>query len=284
MGGPRNGKWRRREHTCVGCGAVFIAIPSRTWCSRACRDSKRLIPPRACIQCGAVFKADNKTKQFCGKQCWLDSIHAVPAEVRREHALAVRRAWKEVNKEKLRAQYTTGRWRERSKVWRAANQEKVAASLARYKENNPERVREAKMSYSNSDRGKEIREKHRRKVWSNPPLRMKRIVNAAFVRAIRNDIEFDQCIREMFIDNPPMVCACCGVGFNYNDMPSKERQRTSPSIDRVDNDKGYVVGNVQMICWGCNADKSHLTIEKLERFLSYIKTYAGKMPVTVGAL
>jgi len=111
---------------------------------------------------------------------------------------------------------------------------------------------------------------------------MIRIVKAAFVRAVRNDIEFDQCIKEMFAEHPPMSCVCCGIAFNYNEEPSRTRKRNSPSIDRVDNDKGYVVGNVQMICWGCNEDKSHLTVEKLERFLDYIKTYAGRMPVTTG--
>ena len=110
---------------------------------------------------------------------------------------------------------------------------------------------------------------------------MKMLVEGAFVRAIRSELEFDQCLKGIFMDNPPMTCACCGVAFNYASEPSSERQRTSPSIDRVDNTKGYVVGNTQIICWGCNTDKSHLTVERMEQFIAYIKKYIGHMPCEV---
>lgn len=212
----------------------------------------------------------------------MNKLNPMPTpEEKREKQQATSRAWKAQNKEKIRALYLSEPAKETQRKWRAAHPEKVREYYRRYRERRTESVIEASRKYWNSERGRNVHEKHRRKIWSDPSLRMTRIVKAAFVRAIRNDIAFDQCLLEILPANPPMICACCGVGFNYNEDPSRTRQRTSPSIDRVDNEKGYVVGNVQIICWGCNEDKSHLTVERMEQFIAYIKSHVGKMPCEV---
>lgn len=45
----------------------------------------------------------------------------------------------------------------------------------------------------------------------------------------------------------------------------------SPSLDRIDPNKGYVVGNVRVISHKANRMKSDMTIEMFERMISYMK-------------
>lgn len=51
----------------------------------------------------------------------------------------------------------------------------------------------------------------------------------------------------------------------------------SPTLDRVDTEKGYVKGNVCIISFRANRMKGALTVVQLERLLSYIK---GEGPST----
>lgn len=52
----------------------------------------------------------------------------------------------------------------------------------------------------------------------------------------------------------PDKCPCTGIKINYE---SKENWKTRPSIDRIDNSKGYVPGNVWVISAWANAIKSN---------------------------
>ena len=45
----------------------------------------------------------------------------------------------------------------------------------------------------------------------------------------------------------------------------------SYSIDRTDNDKGYVPGNVRVISWRANQSKSNLSLAQAERLVKYMK-------------
>lgn len=45
----------------------------------------------------------------------------------------------------------------------------------------------------------------------------------------------------------------------------------SPTLDRVDNSKGYVPGNVRVISHRANSNKGSMTVEDIERLLKYVK-------------
>lgn len=70
-------------------------------------------------------------------------------------------------------------------------------------------------------------------------------------------------------------CQCCGKELSLGYEPRETRRFRSnpdaPSIDRVDNHKGYTRENIAVICWGCNYRKNDLSKDDLVMFLNYIE-------------
>jgi hypothetical protein len=64
-------------------------------------------------------------------------------------------------------------------------------------------------------------------------------------------------------------CPILGMELDYF---AETRQENSPSFDRVDNSKGYVVGNVQIISWRANRIKNDGTAEEHEKIAKYLKS------------
>lgn len=67
----------------------------------------------------------------------------------------------------------------------------------------------------------------------------------------------------------PTHCPIMGVELNYFSDRSCNKNN-SPSIDRVDPSKGYVKGNVAIICYRANRIKNDGTAEELRRIADYI--------------
>ena len=59
------------------------------------------------------------------------------------------------------------------------------------------------------------------------------------------------------------VCGCCGTALKLGGFD----KFTSPSVERVDNDKGYTPANVVIICWGCNKTRGDRSVPEYVEFL-----------------
>lgn len=57
--------------------------------------------------------------------------------------------------------------------------------------------------------------------------------------------------------------------FDYNFHKIGGRDNHSPTLDRIDNTKGYVIGNVMWISWRANRLKGDATIQELTRFVHF---------------
>lgn len=60
------------------------------------------------------------------------------------------------------------------------------------------------------------------------------------------------------------VCPLLGIPLHVN---SGKCGPNSPTLDRIDNSKGYVSGNVQIISFRANTIKNNATIDELKRLL-----------------
>ncbi len=75
----------------------------------------------------------------------------------------------------------------------------------------------------------------------------------------------------------PVHCPLLGVKLDYSPGTSGRgcRSLNRACIDRIDNRKGYIPGNVQVISFRANIVKSNLTPEELIRFARGILAMLG---------
>lgn len=87
-------------------------------------------------------------------------------------------------------------------------------------------------------------------------------------RAKLKGLEFD--LEVVDIPEIPEYCPILNIKIianNKNEGP----QDSSPSLDRLDNNKGYVKGNITIISNRANRIKADSNIEELELIIKYIK-------------
>lgn len=87
-------------------------------------------------------------------------------------------------------------------------------------------------------------------------------------RAKSRGIEFNIDKEDLTL---PEHCPILGLKLEKSKGARKDN---SPSIDRVDNTKGYVKGNVQIISWRANRLKNDATLEELEKVCEYLRRTA----------
>ena len=90
-------------------------------------------------------------------------------------------------------------------------------------------------------------------------------------RCKKSGREFDLKVSDIEI---PDVCPILGIKINMN-SGKPGAYRNSPSLDRLDNSKGYTKENIHVISQLANAMKCHATTEELLVFAKWIlKTYS----------
>lgn len=102
--------------------------------------------------------------------------------------------------------------------------------------------------------------------------RVQRLAYHAINRAKHNGLACDEDYMRALGYSRPTNCPCCGIVLNYAySGTGKEPLYNGPSLDRVDTLKGYVAGNVEIICWRCNALKRDSTLKELEQIVQYMR-------------
>ena len=88
----------------------------------------------------------------------------------------------------------------------------------------------------------------------------------AKVRSKEIGREFSILVDDITIPN---ICPVLGIELNMNSGKSGA-YRNSPSLDRIDNTKGYTKDNIQVISQLANAMKCHATKEELLKFAYWV--------------
>lgn len=140
--------------------------------------------------------------------------------------------------------------RQAVKRWRKRNPEKVRASHRRWRERNPHKWKAAqRKAYINW-------------VDRNPE---KQVFRSAKNNAKEKDIEFSISIEDI---NIPEACPLLNILMFFD--PYQGVNPNTPTLDRIDNTKGYVAGNVWVISKMANFMKRDASIEELKTFANNI--------------
>lgn len=138
------------------------------------------------------------------------------------------------------------------KEYNKANKEKMSLYAKEYrKENN-----DARTEYNRSWR----RDNAPRYLWNKARLRAKEI-----------GLEFNIEISDVII---PKYCPIFGTEMEFAEVEENNGPRSypnSPSIDRIDNSKGYIKGNIIVISCRANVLKSDGTPEEFAKLSNFLK-------------
>lgn len=93
-----------------------------------------------------------------------------------------------------------------------------------------------------------------------------RLLSGAKSRAKRKGILFDLVLDDIVI---PEYCPVLGVPLFKSKTGSANEN--SPSLDRLDNNKGYTKDNIKVISYRANRIKVDATVEEVEKVLNYMK-------------
>lgn len=141
---------------------------------------------------------------------------------------------------------------EAAKRWYEKNRDKVlAARRAAYKEN-PNPRKQHNIDYAQSNREKYIHTQLRN-------------------RAKRRGLEFDLDVEDIVL---PDLCPVLGVAMSLG-TGSGKRSWQSYSVDRIDPTKGYVKGNIQIMCMRANVMKNDASVEELQAFAAWVRDTYG---------
>lgn len=98
------------------------------------------------------------------------------------------------------------------------------------------------------------------------------IISNIRCRARETNLEVSVTLDDIEI---PEYCPIFGVKLTKYGEENYERRYT-PSVDRIDNSKGYIKGNIKIISERANRIKSDATIEELEAIIKYMKDHIEK--------
>ena len=68
-------------------------------------------------------------------------------------------------------------------------------------------------------------------------------------------------------------CECCNKPLDISFKSNRSFNENSPSMDRVDPKKGYIKGNVAILCWRCNKLKQDANSQELRMIANFMDVW-----------
>lgn len=93
----------------------------------------------------------------------------------------------------------------------------------------------------------------------------KRLLYSVRNRAKKNNVECTITEEDIVV---PEICPILLIKM-YR-VPGQRQHGPSPSLDRIDNSKGYVLGNVRVISYRANTLKNNMSFQQIERLYHYV--------------
>lgn len=152
------------------------------------------------------------------------------------------------------------------KKWMKENPERVKINKRRYAFKHREKLIEKRRLYIKENRD-EINIKNKEAYWGN---NQKRIFTACRKRCKAGGVPFDLTFDDVAI---PEVCPVLGLPLSNDRNQSRDFR---PSIDRVDNQKGYTKDNTRIISHRANRIKSDASIDEIRAIYEYMLSHQNQ--------
>ena len=133
--------------------------------------------------------------------------------------------------------------------YRAANQDKLKESARKWRAKNPDKL----LAYN-----------------LTPYARLISQLNQAKRRAKEKGVEFNLTREDIKI---PSHCPVLNIPLQRSVDNQGKKSDNSPSIDRIDNTKGYTKDNIRIISWKANRLKNDATLEELKLIVEYMEKH-----------
>jgi hypothetical protein len=156
--------------------------------------------------------------------------------------------------------------KERSAKWRAANPERVKELTKKYYDRDRVKIRERQNKWRKEHPGwfktlTQVSYRNTLEGWAKYKVNSLRTVSKK--RQLAFDLTWED-IAKCVVDK----CPVSGIKLNYNVMNGKSKMANdSPSVDRIDNTKGYIKGNIIIVSNLVNRVKTSLTLDELQSLL-----------------
>lgn len=145
------------------------------------------------------------------------------------------------------------------------NREHLLEKARLYRLHNPDKARECvrtSLAKTKDKRSKDMKRAH----TDNPA---KRMYNSAKVRAKKYGYEFTITVDDIVV---PTHCPILGIKLETGNGRALAK---SPTLDRIDNSRGYTPDNVQVISYRANTMKNCASTEDLLKFAYWCTTTMG---------
>lgn len=112
------------------------------------------------------------------------------------------------------------------------------------------------------------------KQWhlNNPRNTEQKLWYAARKRAKNNNLKCTITKEDIII---PKTCPYLGITLQIDNRKRKTIRDAWPTLDRIDNTKGYTPDNIEVISWLANTMKNKASISQLKVFAKKIKDLYG---------
>lgn len=143
-----------------------------------------------------------------------------------------------------------------SKEYRNAYRMENIEKIKKYKSENADKIKQHRKVYLTENR-EVIADKLRLtriRSRTNPITRSKHIFNAAKTRAAKKNIKFTICVEHVICLMHVGKCNKTGIKFDLS-RANTFINPFSPSLDRIDNNRGYEPDNIQLVCNMYNSGK-----------------------------
>lgn len=170
------------------------------------------------------------------------------------------------------------------------NRQKIIERVKKYADDFPDRVAESQKKTREKHREarnkKQIDAYHNKRANESDDIdaRIFSLVRQARYRSKPLGFKFDDGLYELLSTDASDSCPVCRKKFNLGGRDPERGVKDSPTLDRIDNKRGYELDNVAVICYDCNSRKSDASITDVVAIVEYMlkftdDDFAGAPPV-----